>query len=239
MHADGRIARPLEEGQLHAVHDKLDKNSDGKASLAEVMGFWKDTRAGIAKKVAPGIIKKMDRDGDGVVSLDDILKDEVFTKMDPESEVVQDHMFLEGKKFMAADANKDKVLDESEIHHFFFPELHDGVQEHMAERMMQLRDKNKDGYLSEEEFVNEKQNRTWNDFNDLDKNQDDKLEQEELKAWESGHHHTEQAMTKLIETVDEDGDGHISKAELSKSREAIAATDAHFHLAEWAKHHEL
>jgi len=60
-----------------------------------------------------------------------------------------------------------------------------------------------------------------------------------LRAWESGRFHTEDAMKKLFDVADNNGDMHITGEELVEAREAIAASDAQYHLIEWAEHHEL
>eukprot|EP00929_Paragymnodinium_shiwhaense_P001098 TRINITY_DN101315_c0_g1_i1.p1 TRINITY_DN101315_c0_g1~~TRINITY_DN101315_c0_g1_i1.p1 ORF type:complete len:267 (+),score=75.61 TRINITY_DN101315_c0_g1_i1:198-998(+) len=236
---DGTVARPLSEAQMEAMHDRLDSDADGRASLDEFLNLWSKTRQSIAKKAAPDLIAKMDKDKDGKLSLDDVFADEVFAGMDPEKKAVQDHMFHEGQKFMTADTNKDKFLDASEVTNFFFPDTHSGVQEHMADRVLQRHDGDGDGVLSEAEFLKGHKKRTTADFHALDKDDDGQLDKKELKALESGKHEVEQAMSHLIDTADEDGDGHLSKKELTKAREAVATLAAHGHLSSWAKHHEL
>eukprot|EP00928_Gymnodinium_smaydae_P081011 TRINITY_DN64597_c0_g1_i1.p1 TRINITY_DN64597_c0_g1~~TRINITY_DN64597_c0_g1_i1.p1 ORF type:complete len:260 (+),score=45.65 TRINITY_DN64597_c0_g1_i1:68-847(+) len=236
---DGKTAKPLTSEQITAMHGRFDKDNDGRASLDEVMQFWSHTRHSMASNAASDLMTQMDLDKDGKISLDDILGDEVFSKMDPESKVVQDHMFTEGKKFMAADKNNDHALDVSEVSGFFFPDTHDGVQEAMASRLVELNDVNEDGELSEAEFVDEKRGRTKHDFKDLDVDRSGRLSRVELKSWESGKHHTMKAVKKLIEVTDQDGDSHMSKSEFEEAREAVATLDAHKHLTSWVRHHEL
>jgi len=87
-----------------------------------------------------------------------------------------------------------------------------------------------DDQLSEEEIQ---------DFTRLDTDGSGLLDFNELKAWEAGVFHTEQAMMNLLEVADKDGDLQASLQELENAREEIAASDAQYHLIEWAEHHEL
>merc|ERR1739845_331003 len=112
---------------------------------------------------------------------------------------------------------------------------------------MSQKDKNGDGFLSEHEF--------WEadpasddgaltdeekaDFQKLDTNGDGMLDVQEMRSWESGHFHTEDAMKKLFELADKDNDMHVSADELVRAREEIGLSDAQYHLIEWAEHHEL
>merc|ERR1711862_72254 len=77
------------------------------------------------------------------------------------------------------------------------------------------------------------------DFRKLDTDGDGHITLEELRAWESGRFHTEEAMKTLVGLVDKDHDMHITADELVGAKEEIAASDAHYHLLEWSSHEEL
>merc|ERR1712185_61121 len=77
-----------------------------------------------------------------------------------------------------------------------------------------------DADLSEEEKA---------DFARLDTNGDGSIDVQELRAWESGRFHTEDAMKKLFEVADKDQDMHVSSDELADAKEMIAASDAQYH----------
>merc|ERR1712110_888163 len=51
------------------------------------------------------------------------------------------------------------------------------------------------------------------DFTKLDLDGDGAISQDELKPWESGRYHTEEAMKKLFEIVDKDNDKHVTADE--------------------------
>ncbi|CAK0869209.1 unnamed protein product [Prorocentrum cordatum] len=77
------------------------------------------------------------------------------------------------------------------------------------------------------------------DFAKLDSNGDGLISAEEMRHWESGAFHVEDAMQKLFDLSDANSDMHVTADELVAVRGQVGATDAHFHLIEWAEHHEL
>ena len=76
-------------------------------------------------------------------------------------------------------------------------------------------------------------------FRKLDTDGNGKLDMAEIRAWESGRFHAEEAMKSLFELADEDSDMHVSAEELRAARRQIAGGDAQSHLMEWAEHYEL
>merc|ERR1712032_27263 len=77
------------------------------------------------------------------------------------------------------------------------------------------------------------------DFAKLDSDGNGFLSAEELRVWESGRFHLEEAMKSLFEMADSDSDMHVTADELDSVRQRVGDTDAHFHLVKWAEHHEL
>merc|ERR1719189_1193572 len=114
--------------------------------------------------------------------------------------------------------------------------------------MMQSKDTNGDGKLTQKEFweiteaegdeaeISEEENA---DFSRLDLDHDGALNMEELKAWESGRFHVEEAMKKMFEISDANADMHLAADELIAASEQLGASDAQYLLDEWAVHHEL
>merc|ERR1712083_774504 len=110
---------------------------------------------------------------------------------------------LEAAKFQVADENKDGRLSPNELPALFYPETHDGSLELTAKATMRQKDLNGDGLLTPKEFwdgdaVDDEDMATKkkSDFQKLDKDADGLLNLEELKAWESGMFHTQEAMKK-------------------------------------------
>merc|ERR1712187_149582 len=155
---------------------------------------------------------------------------------------------VETAKFHAADSNHDGELDDKELTALFYPETHDGVLQVTVAETLRQKDANQDGKLTPQEFweadrsdgdEGELSEEEKADFAKLDRNSDGHLTMEELKSWESGRYHTEEAMKQLFELADKDNDMSVTADELAEAREQISVSDAQYHLIEWAEHNEL
>jgi len=253
------LEQTISKEKLRYLHSKFDKNGDGKVSLAEVLEFANHMTAAAAGKDVSSILEEVDANKDGKLSLKEHL-DDLHQNSPPETEEDQKELELQKKleteKFMAADTDKDQMLDVKEVAALFFPETNAAVLTVVVKDTMRHRDKDGDGKLSFEEFseqdpsdeegitVESEEDRHFaeeerKDFKNLDKDGDGFLNLEELRAWESGVFHTEAAMLRLIQTADKDGDMQATAEELENAREELASTDVHDHLMEWADSHEL
>merc|ERR1712066_1059994 len=117
-----------------------------------------------------------------------------------------------------------------EVPALFYPETHDGVLAVTVVETMKQKDKDGDGKLAPMEFWevdmtdeqdNELSEEENEDFRKLDLNGNGFLDLDELRSWESGRFHTEEAMKKMFELADKDNDMHVSLAELVEAREPI------------------
>merc|ERR1712060_735978 len=126
----------------------------------------------------------------GKLSLEELLKDmEQWGESEEESkEEKEARVLVEKEKFSVADRDRNGVLDQGELPALFYPEV-DG----------------EDLEITEEERA---------DFTKLDKNGDGFLDLSELKVWESGKFHTEEAMKSMLEIADKDHDLPLSADEL-------------------------
>lgn len=239
----------LSGDQMRSLHKNFDANGDGKVSLSEIMHFSDRMRKEIAGKDIGTVMEEMDTDKDGKLSWEELLKDmNQWAEGEEERAVHEERILTEREKFQTADVNGDGFLDIKELPALFYPETHEGVLALAAKHALKQKDSNGDGRLTPKEFwegdavegeelaISEEEQA---DFAKLDKNKDGYLDLEELKAWESGKFHTEQAMQKLFEIADRDGDMHVTADELDAAKEQIAGSDAQYHLMEWAEHHEL
>jgi len=240
----------LTSDQLRSMHSKIDQNRDGQISMQEIIEYSHNMRKVIAKKDISTVIDEMDTDKDGKLSLMELLKDMEQWGEEGEEDKAQaaQRKELETAKFHAADSDKNGYLDSTELPALFYPETHDGVLEMTAAATLKAKDTNGDGQLTPKEFwegdavegddlaISDEEQA---DFNKLDVDGSGALNLEELKAWESGNFHTEEAMKKLFELADQNSDMSVSADELDKARELIAGSDAQYHLMEWAEHQEL
>eukprot|EP00931_Biecheleriopsis_adriatica_P106102 TRINITY_DN80615_c0_g1_i1.p1 TRINITY_DN80615_c0_g1~~TRINITY_DN80615_c0_g1_i1.p1 ORF type:complete len:302 (+),score=87.79 TRINITY_DN80615_c0_g1_i1:104-907(+) len=238
--------------QLGKLHGLVDTNRDGKLGLEELLSFAKQTRVGLAAKDVAELIKEMDSDGpDGKLSFEEIQAhdSQPLESMDEEErKEMEGWRAAEQLKFAAADTDGDGLLSEDEIPGLFYPELNDAVLHLTAESTLRSKDLDKDGELSLHEFwegdvAMDENSQVYDEerteFDLLDKDKNGKLNVEELKAWESGNHHTEGALKQLLKQADKNSDSHLTVEELTDAREAIGGSDAAYHLLEWAEHHEL
>lgn len=247
---DGIEQDALTPEQMRSMHAKIDENKDGKVSMAEVIQFSQAMRRTIAKKDIHTIIDEMDGDKDGKLSLEELLKDMEQWGEEGEEDKAEaaKRKELETAKFRAADTDSSGLLDAEELPALFYPETHDGVLEMTAAATMKNKDTDGNGELTPKEFwegdavdgedlaISEEEQA---DFNKLDIDNSGTLSLQELKAWESGGFHTEEAMKKLFELADQDNDMMVTSDELESARELIAGSDAQYHLMEWAEHVEL
>jgi len=241
----------LSAEQLRSLHAKLDGNGDGKLSLHEVLQYAEVMGKAIANKDIGSIMEEIDTSKDGRLTLEEHLTD-VHNQADggDEEEMKElDHRKkVETAKFAAADTNGDEFLDKDELAGLFYPETHEAVLSVTSAETMRQKDLNGDGKLTPKEFWEaedadgddgELSDEEIMDFQKLDLNGDGSLDQDELRMWDSGKFHTEEAMKKLFEIADKDHDLHVTADELADAREQIASSDAQYHLIEWAEHHEL
>eukprot|EP00440_Ansanella_granifera_P063399 gb/GFBE01068744.1/.p1 GENE.gb/GFBE01068744.1/~~gb/GFBE01068744.1/.p1 ORF type:complete len:281 (+),score=102.88 gb/GFBE01068744.1/:1-843(+) len=237
--------------QLRALHGKFDSNKDGKVSLSEILTFARDMSKAIAGKDVAAILEEIDTNKDGKLSLQEHLNDihnQADGGDDEEMKELEKRKVVEAEKFRAADDNGDELLTTAEVASLFYPETHAGVLEVSVRETLRQKDHDGDGVLTAKEFWefsvegaedDQLSEEEIQDFQKLDKDGNGVLDHNELKAWESGLFHTEAAMVRLLEIADKDGDMHATLQELENAREELAASDAQYHLIEWAEHHEL
>mmetsp|Transcript_9457 Transcript_9457/g.21753 ORF Transcript_9457/g.21753 Transcript_9457/m.21753 type:complete len:333 (+) Transcript_9457:106-1104(+) len=252
---EGGEHQSLSAEQMLGLHKKMDANGDGKVSMAELLAFSDSTRRQILEREVQAVLAEMDLDGDGKLSVQELVKDldswggEDVREDEHEAAAMKE---LEIAKFGAADTSKDGLLDIHELPAMFYPEINEGVLDLTAKQTLRQKDGDGDGLLSLQEF--------WRDgapsddalseegqeplimdgeqeeFRKMDADHSGKLDLQELKAFESGRLHTEEAMKSLFELADKDKDMHVTAEELGAAREQIAGSEAHYPFAEWADH---
>jgi len=246
-YSDGIGDDSLTADQLRALHGKFDTNSDGKVSLQEMIAFSESVAKKTASKDTGAVLEEIDTSKDGFLSLEEHLND---LKNQADGDMNNDRKALETTKFNAADLNGDGKLEKDELPALFYPETNEVVLSITVGQTLRQKDKNDDQKLSAIEFwvgdgyesniVDIKfSDEEKSDFARLDSNGDGFIDAQELQAWESGRFHTEDAMKKLVDVADKNGDMHITGEELVAARDKLAGSDAQYHLIEWAEVHEL
>ncbi|CAK0869207.1 unnamed protein product [Prorocentrum cordatum] len=238
----------LSAEQLRGLHAKLDGNGDGKASLREVLDFSQGISKAMAARDIEAIMEEIDTSKDGKVSLQEHLDDfhgQGDASDDEEAHDMEVRKEVEKAKFAAADMDGDQQLDKAG------PGVSPKTSFKRTALMLNIssqKDTNGDGKLSAMEFWEidpadgddgEMLEDEQRDFAKLDSNGDGLISAEEMRHWESGAFHVEDAMQKLFDLSDANSDMHVTADELVAVRGQVGATDAHFHLIEWAEHHEL
>jgi len=243
------IDMPTSE-QMRKLHAIMDANADGKVAMAESLDFAKMIRKDIVRRDVSTILDELDSDRDGRLDLKELLKDlEIWLheaeEGDKEPQVRKE---LEIAKFKAADANGDGFLTDEELAPVFYPETHEGVLAIATGHTHRRKDVDGNGQLSPVEF--------WEgdgidgsdvaiskeeaaDFARLDKDGSGSLSIEELKTWEGGSFHLEDAMQKFFDVADKDNDMHVTADEFANARDVLSGSDAQYHFMEWTEHHEL
>eukprot|EP00927_Polykrikos_kofoidii_P003108 TRINITY_DN1122_c0_g2_i1.p1 TRINITY_DN1122_c0_g2~~TRINITY_DN1122_c0_g2_i1.p1 ORF type:complete len:278 (+),score=65.90 TRINITY_DN1122_c0_g2_i1:87-920(+) len=241
----------LNEDQLRRLHGHMDADGDGQLSLKETLEYAKGVTRSIAGKDVRAIIEEIDTSKDGLVSLEEHMADiqnQAQGGNEEEKRELAHRMDIEKAKFLAADENDDHHLEAHEITGLFYPETHDGVLTVTVRETLRQKDKDGDGRLSPMEFWEADESdgedgqltaEENSDFENLDTNRDGFLSLEEIRVWEGGHFHTEDAMKKMFEVADKDNNMHLSGDELARARDELSLSDAQYHLIEWAEHHEL
>lgn len=257
----------LSHEQLGKLHDKMDKNGDGKVSIEEVKNFNSHIDKAMADKDTPSIFREYDKNGDGKVTVDEWGEDEEeeagMDKMenpldDEEKAKEAEHKGMQKNMFKAADHNGDGSLTIDEFCGLLHPETNHKVLLESAKMVMNEKDLDKDGKLTMSEFferhdeppemasdaetkeaLDEMQEEEKQSFEWLDKDKDGKLDIHELLRWESGESTFHQSWQTLFKFTDQDKDDHITKKEFVDAHPQIIESEAHNAMQFWNEHLEL
>lgn len=217
-----------------ALHAAMDKDSDGNVSLDDLVDFSNTVAQAQARDNIGIFIKALDADRDGHIDWEELATDVHSGQIKPTEVQEADRL-----QFQAVDKDKDRRLNRTEAAAFFFPSLDRDVMHLWARRHVDSLDVDKDGYLSIEEFANNKFQYMDEDFVFLDQNDDELLSAAELCVHETGEHGLKQAMRAFIKLADADASGQLSAIELENAYLDLIKMEAHDHLHQWANHMEL
>jgi len=232
--------------RLKVLAKKVDKSSDGFVSVEELKEWVKGV---FQKKLLDGVdtdINEKDLDKDGAISWDEYVKatfGEVDEKDKDEESDSQDFLKRDKRRFDAADKNKDGKLSLEEYGHFMHPESSPEMADlHILETMEDI-DRDKDGNVNLQEFLGDYKDPDSKDEEDpewvkdetkrfkeeYDKNNDGKLDKEELKAWilpETDLAMAEEEAKHLITSADDNSDGKLSAEEIERNYAVFVGSEA-------------
>jgi calcium-binding protein CML len=238
---------PLTSEEMRALHKKMDENGNGQVSLSELVEFARKARRKIAELEMSEIVQKFDIDKDGKVSLKEYLAENAVRHPSKQKDEVEQEKTQE---FKDNDDNKDGLLDIEELTGIYHHHLNDKVETKLTAVAMKDKDLNKNGALTIEEFYQHvtdgeggagdisDDDRT--EFKKLDVDGSGTLTLKELKAYESGHFHSEEGMKKMMEVADQNSDNVLTADELDNAKDNLAThdnVDAHMYLEIWNHHH--
>merc|ERR1712008_102276 len=220
--------------QLLKLHAKMDSDANGKLSLDEILHFYRETRKSSADKQAAEIMLEVDGDEDGFFG-----KEEFKGYMFGGEEAQDNDQFRTVEKFNVADADSNGELDVKELAVFFNPDVHHGVLRIDVQHTMDETDKDKDGFITAEEFMQKNEGASETDqFKRIDRDGSGKIDMDEMMSWESGHIHTLEELESFMQLADADADQHVTVEELH-ALHGNKKYRAPYYFGEMVYHHEL
>uniref|UniRef100_A0A0R3QUB2 Reticulocalbin-3 n=1 Tax=Brugia timori TaxID=42155 RepID=A0A0R3QUB2_9BILA len=244
--------------RLAVLAKKMDKDDDGYVIREELERVIKHTMS--LKKFVGYIIclrnmisldleesndrfREMDTNQDNLVTWDEYVQ-ESFGDIDPENEIMDadDKRLLEDdrKFFSTADQDKDDKLSNAEFHAFQNPESFPHMHAALIEVTMKEKDKNHDGKITLDEFLDDlagDQKSDWymvekNRFEyDYDKDRNGVLEGAEIASWLVMNLETTAAeeVEHLMSKADKDNDGRLSIDEIISESDLFVGSEATNH----------
>jgi len=228
---------------FHMVDAQLKK--DGYVTKEELTHWIAMVQKKFIRNDSETLWKATDLDKDGKVTFQEFLK---HSYVEDKTETEQDKKERAKSKarderiFAVADANKDNALDAAEFFAFNHPEYNDVTRRPVLMETLNEVDKDGDGYISKEEYINDiypehdrvkdkgkepewvKQSRDRFAEKDRDKNQDGRLDEEEITNWlfPDPKIHLRKEVDHMFKEADINNDGRITKDDMLAKWEVFA-----------------
>lgn len=214
--ASAQMVKRFSADQMRMLHSEMDSDNDALVTLAEASKFVRNLRTVVMLEPSLPIMRSMDANKDGFLSLDEFETDLRDLKME---EARKEGLV---RSFPSFDGDGDAKLSTQEalpLFNLMFP-------------FWKL-DANKDGALSLKEFkqiaarklesaapeeLKESHKEGRSIFAALDADGDGRLDAKEHYSYESGIYAGLAALDKLFELADADGDGRLSADEMVEAR---------------------
>lgn len=186
---------------------KADADKDGRLSAEEMLRFAETVREEARRLHTDEILKGIDADQDGSISMKEAQVDKH-----------EDRMGVGRLRFDAADGDKDGALSREELVGYLHPELQAETLEIEIKSRLQSMDADKDAHVSLDEFLTEVRRADEGDFSEEDAkadfeahdaDKDGKLNSEELAGFVRGDVLLWAQIEQAMAAGDEDSDGYV------------------------------
>lgn len=229
--------------RLAILAKKMDKDDDGYVTHEELETVIKQNMIALDLEESNERFLEMDANQDNLVTWEEYLQ-ESFDDADSGYETMDadEKRLLEDdrKFFVAADQDKDGKLSNAEFHAFQNPESFPHMHEALIEISMLEKDKNQDGKISLDEYLDylaEDQKSDWyiverNRFEDeYDKDRNGVLEGPEIASWLVMNLNTTAAeeVKHLMSKADKDKDDRLSIDEIINESDLFVGSEATNH----------
>jgi len=235
------------------IVDKIDKDKDGQVTQDELKSWVQHVSKRYIYEDVDRQWSYHDKNNDKLISWQEY-KDGAFGTIDNPDEVYDHHRQLSYKdvvarderRFKVADADRDGKLDREEFATFLHPEESKHMREIVIDETMQDMDKDKDGYITLQEYINdlwpqheregvpEEEEPDWvksekEQFGTYrDKDGDGKLSKQEIGEWvlPQDYDHAEAEARHLIHEADVNKDGKLTKEEVLQHQDLFVGSQA-------------
>jgi len=229
--------------RLKVLLGKMDRNKDTQIDRNELYSWILRSFKSLSEEDSNDRFEDSDEDEDGFVTWEEYKAEEYdfgdgdIDMSDPD--MAEEWKLMEEDKFLflAADKNQDDRLDQKEFLSFSHPEEDQSMRPHVLSQVLSEKDSDGDGELSFQEYVGDRghdKDKEWlisekDRFdNELDKNGDNTLNQEEILAWiiPSNEDIASDEVDHLFSGADDDMDEILSFNEVLNNHDLFVGSEA-------------
>uniref|UniRef100_A0A646QJC0 Reticulocalbin-3 n=1 Tax=Hemiscolopendra marginata TaxID=943146 RepID=A0A646QJC0_9MYRI len=217
----------------------MDKNNDGLVDKEELTNWVMKSLSLLSKEESEERFQEADANADGKVTWKEYVADMYgfSNNADGQSFGEDQKMIKEDKEiFEVSDVDRSGILDKDEYRAFTHPEEYEHTMEVIFKRTLNEKDIDLDGFLNFEEFIGNERNEHDKEWylsekdrfeKDFDKDQDGKLNRQELLLWLSpnSRESAEEEADHLIESADDNKDQVLSINEILDHHDVFVGSE--------------
>jgi len=222
----------------------MDRDKDSSIDRKELYSWILRSFKALSQEDSDERFEEADVDEDGFVTWGEYIEDEYDFEEHEKPDMSDPHiaedfkMMAEDKYlFNGADKNGDEKLDKAEYLAFTHPEEDPDMKPHVINQILTEKDTDKSGDISFQEYIGDRgqdKDKEWlieekDRFdNELDKNTDNVLNQEEIAAWiiPSNEEIANEEVEHLFAGADEDMNDYLTFEEVLKNHELFVGSEA-------------